>query len=128
VREDITVYEAVGGMAFFDALTERFYQGVRADPALLAVYPTPEDLEPARHHLARFLAQYWGGPSEYHAERGDPRLRMRHAPFAIGAEERDRWMFHMQEALDATSPPDWVRRAMTEYFRMAAEALRNRDG
>ena len=123
---EVTVYEAVGGMPFFEALTERFYEGVAADPILLAVYPTPDDLEPARRHLALFLAQYWGGPSDYDAERGHPRLRMRHHPFAIGAEERDRWLFHMQAALDAIEPPEEIRREMAAYFRMAADALRNR--
>jgi hemoglobin len=127
VPDDVTVYEAAGGMPFFEALTDRFYEGVATDPVLLAVYPTPEDLGPARRHLALFLAQYWGGPSDYHAERGDPRLRMRHFPFAIGAEERDRWLFHMQEALDAMEVERPIRRQLTDYFRMAAEALRNRD-
>jgi hemoglobin len=124
--EEVAVYDAVGGMPFFDALTERFYQGVASDPVLLAVYPTPEDLEPARRHLALFLAQYWGGPNDYDAERGHPRLRMRHDPFAIGPEERDRWLFHMQAALDAMEPPEEIRREMSAYFRMAADALRNR--
>lgn len=124
--EEVSVYDAVGGMRFFEALTERFYQGVAGDPTLLAVYPTPEDLEPARRHLALFLAQYWGGPSDYDFERGHPRLRMRHDPFAIGAEERDRWLFHMQAALDAMEPPEEIRREMSAYFRMAADALRNR--
>jgi hemoglobin len=52
---------------------------------------------------------------------------MRHQPFVIGAEERDRWLFHMLEALEATPAPPGVARDMTEYFRMAAEALRNAD-
>jgi hemoglobin len=125
VPDDVTVYDEVGGMPFFDALTHRFYDGVAADPVLLAVYPTPEDLEPARRHLALFLAQYWGGPNDYDVERGHPRLRMRHNPFVIGAEERDRWLFHMQEAVDATGAPPGVRLQLMEYFRMAADALRN---
>ncbi len=124
--EEVTVFDAVGGMPFFDGLTERFYEGVAGDPVLLAVYPTPQDLEPARRHLALFLAQYWGGPNDYGAERGHPRLRMRHNPFSIGAEERDRWLFHMQAALDAMEPPEEIRREMSAYFRMAADALRNR--
>jgi hemoglobin len=125
--EQVTVFDAVGGMPFFDGLTRRFYDAVAADPVLLAVYPMPEDLEPARTHLALFLAQYWGGPNDYDALRGHPRLRMRHQPFVIGGEERDRWLFHMQEALDATPAPPGVAPAMAEYFRMAAEALRNAD-
>jgi hemoglobin len=124
--EETPAYDMVGGMPFFDALTRRFYEGVASDPILLAVYPTPEDLEPARRHLALFLAQYWGGPNDYDAERGHPRLRMRHNPFAIGRLERDRWLFHMRSALEEAGPPDAVRERMMSYFAMAADALRNR--
>lgn len=123
----MTVFEAAGGMPFFEALVDRFYEGVAADPALLHVYPEPEDLSGARHRLTLFLAQYWGGPSTYSDERGHPRLRMRHAPFAIGPEERDRWLAHMQAALDALAPDPEVRAKFDEYFGFAAESMRNRD-
>jgi hemoglobin len=120
-----SVYEAVGGMPFFDALVERFYEGVAADAVLLRLYPEPHDLSSARRKLALFLAQYWGGPSTYSQERGHPRLRMRHAPFVIGPEERDRWLVHMTAALDALAPEPEVRAAFDEYFAMAAESMRN---
>ena len=55
----------------------------------------PEDLEPGKRALALFLGQYWGGPPEYSAEKGHPRLRMRHAPFAIGEPQRDAWLASM---------------------------------
>ena len=122
-----TVYEAVGGMTFFEQLVDRFYEGVAADPDLLGLYPEPADLRPARRHLTLFLAQYWGGPSTYDQERGHPRLRMRHAPFPIGPHERDRWLVHMGAALDVLAPPPDVRAAFDDYFEMAAEAMRNRD-
>jgi len=121
------IYETVGGMGFFEALVDRFYEGVAADPHLLGLYPEPDDLGPARRHLTLFLAQYWGGPSSYDQERGHPRLRMRHAPFAIGPHERDRWLVHMHAALDTLAPPPEARKAFDEYFDMAAEAMRNRD-
>ena len=120
-----TLYDAVGGMPFFDRLIGLFYQGVADDPILRPLYP--EDLEPSTRHLTLFLAQYWGGPATYDAERGHPRLRMRHAPFAVGPTERDRWLFHMRSAIDATAPPDSARLSLLEYFEMAAEAMRNRD-
>jgi hemoglobin len=120
------IYDAVGGMTFFEALVDRFYDGVEGDPQLLALYPTPADLRGARHRLTLFLAQYWGGPTTYSDERGHPRLRMRHAPFAIGPAERDRWLVHMRAALDALAPEPEARRAFDEYFDMAAESMRNR--
>ena len=41
---EVTVFEAVGGMPFFVGLVDRFYEGVRDDPELLALYPRPDDL------------------------------------------------------------------------------------
>lgn len=125
MREGITLYDAVGGMAFFEALVDRFYEGVAGDAVLLALYPEPNDLTAARHKLALFLAQYWGGPTTYSQERGHPALRMRHAPFPIGADGRDRWLEHMRAAIAELAPPEEVATALQEYFDMAAEALRN---
>jgi hemoglobin len=122
---EASVYEAAGGMPFFVALVDRFYDGVAADPELLALYPQPHDLGPARHRLALFLAQYWGGPTTYSEERGHPRLRARHLPFAIGPAERDRWLGHMRAAVDAMAPPAEVAVALLAYFDSAASAMMN---
>lgn len=120
-----SVFEAAGGMAFFEALAARFYEGVAADPVLRAVYPE-EDLAGAAHRLGLFLAQYWGGPTTYSEERGHPRLRMRHVPFAIGPDERDAWVARMREAVESLAPPADVAEQLERYFDMAAEAMRNR--
>jgi hemoglobin len=125
MREEVTLYDEVGGMPFFERLIEVFYEGVANDAVLRPLYP--DDLDPSARHLTLFLAQYWGGPTTYDAERGHPRLRMRHAPFAVGPGERDRWLFHMRAAVDEMAPQEPVRRALLEYFEMAAEAMRNRD-
>lgn len=98
---DGSVYEVVGGRPFFVDLVDGFYAGVSADLVLRPLYP--EDLTESRRHLAGFLVQYWGGPSTYSDERGHPRLRMRHAPFAIGEAERDAWLHHMLGSLDAVT-------------------------
>jgi hemoglobin len=127
VSDPVSVYDAAGGMPFFESLVDRFYRGVEADEVLLRLYPDPGDLAGARRRLALFLAQYWGGPPTYSDERGHPRLRMRHAPFAIGPRERDHWLAHMREALDAANPSPEVRAALDEYLATAAEAMRNRD-
>jgi hemoglobin len=125
VRTEKTLYDAVGGMPFFERLVARFYQGVADDPVLRPLYP--EDLESPTRHLTLFLAQYWGGPTTYDAERGHPRLRMRHAPFAVGPDQRDPWLVHKRAAVVAVGPPPPARRALLEYFEAAAEAMRNRD-
>jgi hemoglobin len=125
VRDAVTLYEAVGGMPFFERLVDRFYEGVAGDDVLRPLYP--DDLTAPRRHLTLFLAQYWGGALTYDEERGHPRLRMRHGPFAIGPEARDRWLAHMRTAVEATAPPPAAREALLEYFETAAEAMRNRD-
>ena len=99
---------------------------VESDPMLLRLYPNPEDLGAARRHLSLFLAQYWGGPTTYSDERGHPRLRLRHAPFAIGPGERDHWLRHMRAAVASLDPEPDVRRALEDYFETAAESMRNR--
>ena len=63
---------------------------------LLPLYP-PDDIDGAKERLALFLVQFWGGPTTYSDARGHPRLRMRHAPFAIGEAEREAWYRNMAD-------------------------------
>jgi hemoglobin len=120
-----TVFDAVGGTAFFEGLVARFYAAVATDPILRPLYPEA-DLAGAAHRLTLFLVQLWGGPATYARERGHPRLRMRHAPFAIGPAERDRWLHHMRASLAASDALPEARAEMLAYFETAAEAMRNR--
>ncbi len=119
-----TLYERVGGDAFFRVLVDRFYTGVEADPVLRPLYP--DDLEGPKEHLRLFLVQYWGGPRAYQEQRGHPRLRMRHAPFAIGLGERDAWLRLMLSALSEAGLDEEDEAEMAEYFRSAATQLINR--
>jgi hemoglobin len=121
-----TLYERVGGMAFFDQLVERFYTGVAEDQLLRPMYP--EDLGPARTRLSLFIAQYFGGPDDYDKLRGHPRLRMRHFPFPIDHAARDAWLKHMEASLDQAQCQDEDREQMRAYFRAAADFLVNRGG
>ena len=120
-----TLYERVGGEPFFVALVGRFYAVVASDSVLRPLYPP--DLEPAKAHLAAFLAQYWGGPALYSAERGAPRLRMRHQPFAIGQAERDAWVRHMTAAVRASGASGEDMGQLIEYFEKTATFLMNRS-
>ena len=121
--EETTVYEVVGGQPFFDALARRFYLRVAADEVLRPLYP--DDLEPGERHLALFLGQYWGGPTTYSDDRGHPRLRMRHAPFRIGAAERDAWYGHMAASVRDAGLDAEIEQRMLDYFEMAATHLVN---
>ncbi len=88
----------------------------------------PDDLTESRAHLALFLSQYWGGPPDYSEQRGHPRLRMRHAPFAIGSAEADAWFRHMTAAVRAAGMDPDDERELLEYLAMAAQSLINQPG
>jgi hemoglobin len=121
---DRPLYERVGGRSWFEALTQRFYAAVATDPILRPLYPG--DLAAAQDHLCGFLIQYWGGPADYSNERGHPRLRMRHMPFAIGLPERDAWYRHMAAAVVAGGLDADDQAVMLRYFAGAATQLTNR--
>jgi hemoglobin len=122
-----TFFAAVGGEDTFRRLVEHFYAGVAADPVLRPLYPDDE-LEAAADRLRMFLIQYWGGPTTYSEQRGHPRLRMRHAPFAIGSAQRDAWLGHMRAALDSLALPAAYDEALWDYLVRAAESMRNVPG
>ncbi len=120
----MSFYEEVGGEATFTALVHRFYQGVATDPALRALYPE-DDLGPAEERFRLFLQQYWGGPTTYGDTRGHPRLRLRHQPFAVTPDMRDRWLTHMRAAVDSIELTTEQRNTLWEYLDRAAQSLVN---
>jgi hemoglobin len=123
-----SLYDAMGGHEFFARLVHRFYEGVAGDPLLRPLYPE-EDLSGAEQRLRMFLEQYWGGPKTYQAERGHPRLRMRHAPFPVSPQARDHWLTHMRAAVDEAveegrlSPE--LEQQLWAYFEHAANFMVN---
>ena len=117
-------YEAVGGEETFRTVVGRFYELVRSDELLRPLYPE-EDLGPAEERLRMFLMQYWGGPRTYSAQRGHPRLRMRHAPFRIGLAERDAWLRCMRTAVDEADLGEAHRAVLWNYLEMAAHSMVN---
>ncbi|MEP6697991.1 MAG: globin [Pseudonocardiales bacterium] len=119
-------YDAVGGAETFRRLVSRFYHGVASDPVLRPLYPD-EDLSAAQQRLTMFLSQYWGGPRTYSEQRGHPRLRMRHVPFAIGERERMAWLTHMRNAVDSLDLPQEYATTLWNYLESAAFSLQNRQ-
>jgi hemoglobin len=117
-------YHAVGGKETFRRLSEEFYKGVANDDLLRPMYPEG-DLAPAAERLQLFLEQYWGGPTTYQELRGHPRLRMRHAPYKINPEARDRWIAHMRVALDSLELPPLLAAELWSYLERAAHSMLN---
>jgi hemoglobin len=119
-----TPYEAMGGHDAFVRLVDVFYAGVATDEVLRPMYPE-EDLGPASVRLRMFLEQYWGGPHTYSEQRGHPMLRMRHVPFAVTPEARDRWLLHMRAGVDAMDLPRDLDKQLWDYLTAAAFSLVN---
>jgi hemoglobin len=121
-----SLYDRIGGTDAFRRLVEVFYAGVADDPVLRPLYPE-QDLGPAADRLRMFLEQYWGGPRTYSDQRGHPRLRMRHAPYRVDADARDRWLTHMRAGVDVLELDADTDAELWGYLQMAAHSLVNTD-
>jgi hemoglobin len=123
LREE-QVYARIGEEGFA-RLTRAFYAQVPGDDILGPMYPA-DDLEGAEVRLRDFLVGRFGGPPRYIEQRGHPRLRARHMPFAIDQRARDRWVEVMDRALDQAhlDPPAAV--LLREFLQEMATFMINR--
>ena len=119
-----TFYDQIGGHETFVRLVDVFYDGVAADPVLRSLYPE-EELTGAKERLRMFLEQYWGGPTTYSQQRGHPRLRMRHAPFRVNPDARDRWLSHMRAAVESLRLAPMLESVLWDYLERAAWSMVN---
>ena len=124
MTEPVSFYDEVGGYATFERIVDGFYREVALDPVLKPMYPE-EDLGPAADRFTMFLAQYWGGPSTYSERRGHPRLRMRHMPFRVDPDARDRWLRCMRTAVDDAQLSPIHEATLWDYLERAAHAMVN---
>jgi hemoglobin len=123
---DENIYAAIGEEGF-TRLIAAFYRQVPGDDILAAMYP-PQDLAGAEQRLRDFLIGRFGGPQRYIEQRGHPRLRMRHMPFAVNAAARERWLQLMANALDEVKLPAEVDAFLREFFDGVSAMLVNRPG
>lgn len=123
---DTHVYSLIGEDGF-RRLVGAFYRRVPSDDILRPMYPE-DDLAGAEERLRHFLIQRFGGPMTYSEKRGHPRLRMRHAPFAIDIKGRDRWVELMEAALAECDLPHAAIAPLRKFFHEAATFMINREG
>ena len=124
IVEEHEVYSAIGEEGF-RKLVAAFYRQVPTDHILGPMY-RGRDLAAAEDRLRGFLIFRFGGPQDYVEQRGHPRLRMRHAPFAINQAARDRWLQLMTSALDSTDMPHEPKELLRSFFDSTASFLINR--
>ena len=119
-----SVYTRLGGEPAVRALVDRFYQLMDQLPEAQGLRRLHPDLPRAADSLFKYLSGWFGGPPLYVQERGHPRLRMRHLPFAIGAAERDQWLLCMRQALAEQVADERLRAAVDNAFTgMAAHMI-----
>lgn len=124
---DRTPFDAIGGEHGVRALVDRFYDHMDANPDYRAIRDLhPDDLADSREKLRLFLVGWLGGPPLYVERFGHPRLRMRHAPFPIGDQERDQWLACMADAMNEQGIDGELRTFLDQRFAHVADFMRNR--
>ena len=124
--DDQNIYALIGEEGF-TRLIAAFYRQVPGDEILAPMYP-PHDLAGAEQRLRDFLIGRFGGPQRYIEQRGHPRLRMRHMPFAVNTAARERWLQLMTNALDEVKLSPEVDAFLREFFDGVSAMLVNRPG
>jgi hemoglobin len=123
-----TPYDALGGGTGIQRLVHRFYELMDELPEAYTVRQMhPENLQGSAQSLFEFLSGWLGGPALYIANKGHPRLRMRHAPYAVGPVVRDEWMLCMRQALTEQVTDEVLRTRLVETFSQMASHLLNTD-
>ena len=119
-----TIYDLIGERGITELVAD-FYRQVPDDDLLAPMYP-PDDFAGAEQRLRDFLIYRFGGPPRYIEERGHPRLRMRHAPFAIDQAARGRWIELMSAALERRGFPEPAKQWIGAFFDQVATQMINR--
>ena len=124
--EELGLYTTIGEDGF-RRLIAAFYRQVPGDAVLGPMYPK-HDLAGAEERLRDFLVGRFGGPQRYIEQRGHPRLRARHMPFAVNAAARERWMQLMTNALDEVKLPPEADALLRDFFHGVSAMLINTPG
>jgi hemoglobin len=127
-----TPYDLLGGRERVLALVEAFYDAMERDePELAALHRMDgpgKIARVSRDRFGLFLIGWLGGPQDYMAQHGHPRLRMRHGEVPIGIAQRDAWLRCMASALEQCGVVGPIRGFLDQRFAEVADFLRNRPG
>ncbi len=125
----LTHYERLGGAEKVHALVTRFYELMDELPESYGIRKMhAADLGSANDKLFKFLSGWMGGPQLFVQEFGQPFLRRRHFPFAIGNSERDQWLMCMDMALQEVVTDEALHQELSAAFAKVADHMRNQAG
>lgn len=123
-----SLYARLGGQDALDRLARRFYELMREMPEVAEVHAMHlMSIEEVEERLRHFLSGFFGGPDQYRSRYGEPMMRRRHLPFAIGPAQRDAWMTCMRRALDDVLGANTLRDEVEAQIAAFAEHMRNRE-
>ena len=105
-------------------LIAAFYRQVPESPLLSPMYP-PAELAAAEQRLRNFLLFRLGGDPTYVEQRGHPRLRMRHAPFAVTPAASEEWIRMMDQAFAECLFPSEAEQPLKRFLQATAHFLVN---
>jgi hemoglobin len=125
-----TPFQRLGGETAVRAIAERFYDAMtELEPALAKLHPcdaTGRVERDSRDRFALFFIGWLGGPQDYIAKHGHPRLRMRHAKVPVDQAMVAAWMRCMLAAFDACGVDPDVRAYLEPRLGEVAAMMRNR--
>uniref|UniRef100_A0A0E0E3D0 Uncharacterized protein n=1 Tax=Oryza meridionalis TaxID=40149 RepID=A0A0E0E3D0_9ORYZ len=122
------VFEALGGTTQpFVNLSTNFYTRVYEDEEewFRQIFAGSKKEDAIRNQY-EFLVQRMGGPQLFSQRRGHPALIARHRPFPVTHQAAERWLHHMQQAVDTTDSIDAATKTKmmhTAYFLVAGNEM-----
>jgi hemoglobin len=123
-------FARLGGEARVREIVERFYDAMsELEPDLAKLHPCDPDGRVARaprEKFALFFIGWLGGPQDYVAQHGHPRLRMRHSHLPVDTRMAEAWQRCMRHAFDVCGVKGDVRDYLDTRLGELALFLRNR--
>ena len=121
-----TPYDRLGGEAGVRKLVHRFYELMDELPEAYQVRKLhPDSLAGSEQNLFEYLSGWFGGPTMYTDKKGHPRMRQRHAPYAVTLEAKDEWMLCMKQSLAETVADEPFRTQLQANFQALADHMVN---
>ena len=120
-----TPYHEAGELAGITSLVDEFYVNMDTLSEAETIRKMhPQDLAESRKKLTYFLCGWLGGPKLYSEHYGPISIPGFHKQFPIGSDERDAWLFCMQQAIAVQPFNDPFKEYLLAVLRIPAERVR----